>query len=112
MGCSRGTGGPAILAEGRGISGPLGSEFWGTCSSLVPGESEVDRPGVATRVTAGVSGLGLKPGSLGVVASSLKVVGWVGRLELVSKSEVLAISVTFWLGAVGNCVWGTSVGLE
>lgn len=67
---------------------------------------------MATRLAVGTSGLGLKPGSLGVVASSLKVVGWVGRLEVVSESEVTAISVTFWLGAGGNCVWGVSVGLE
>lgn len=72
----------------------------------------MDRPGAAVPLTVGASGLGLKPGSLGVVASSLKVDGWVGKLGVVSKSEVTAISVKFWLGVVGNCVWGMSVGLE
>lgn len=107
MGLSIGAGGPAIRAEGGGVSGPLGPEFWGTLSSLVPRKSEVDRPGVATWVAAGASGL------LGVAVSSLKVaVGWAGRLVVVSKSELTAVSVAFWLRVVGNCVWGMSVVLE
>lgn len=64
-------------------------------------------------MAAGDSGLGLKPGSRDVVASSLKAaVGWVGRPEVISKAEVTAISVAFWLVVVGNCVWGMSVGVE
>lgn len=31
---------------------------------------------------------------------------------VISKSEATAISVAFWLGVVGSCVWGISVGLE
>lgn len=113
MGLSITAGGPAIRAEGGGVSGPLGPKFWGTLSSLVPRKSEVDRPGVAAWVAAGAVGLGLKPGSLGVVISSLKVAaGWAGRLVVISKSELTAVSVAFWLRAVGNCVWGVSVVLE